>query len=61
MKLFHNGGTVKYDGARDMKSLADFVNNHVSKTVDVPPDEGDDAKVCSIDQPLLLFQTGADH
>jgi len=44
-----------------MKSLADFVNNHVSKTVDVPPDEGDDAKVCSIDQPLLLFQTGADH
>ena len=43
---------MKYEGARDMKSLADFVNNHVSKTVDVP-DEGDEEKVCPLNNHVV--------
>ena len=34
LKLFHNGGAVKYEGARDLKSLSGFVDDHISKTPD---------------------------
>ena len=31
LKLFHNGGVVKYEGARDLKSFTDFVDDHISQ------------------------------
>ena len=34
LKLFHNGGVVKYEGARDLKSFTDFVDDHISQAPD---------------------------
>lgn len=34
LKLFHNGGVVKYEGARDLKSFTNFVDDHISQAPD---------------------------
>lgn len=42
LKLFHNGGVVKYEGARDLKSLYEFVDGHISN---IPNETGAKVRV----------------
>lgn len=54
LKLFHDGGVVKYEGARDLKSFTDFVDDHISKSSD-----GADAKEDDVD--INIDEMGVMH